>query len=1159
MRILLSPGFITRPPKRITLPVLFLLLFLTGVGPLKSQDFANAAEVNLQQKPDNGRITLRARNEKLTSIFQKIEKLTSFVFVYSSDDINGVQNISIECKNAEIGDVINLLTKQTGFEFEVINDKIIVRTKSSVPKQQQVSMPSSVTVTPQVKSPVDVTISGRVADDSGYAVSGASVAVKGTNIGTVTDADGNFSLAVPESRLEKAVLVVSFVGFDTKEFPINGRKQISIALQRTMKSMEDVVVVGYGTQRRLSVTGSVDKVGSAAISGRPVTNLSTALQGTSPNLIIQQSNFEPGQPVNINIRGLGTLGNNTPLVVIDGIVGGDINLLNPADIESVSILKDAGTAAIYGSRSANGVILITTKKGRKNQKPLVSYTGIYGTQSPRITYKPVHAWENAYYKNESLVNSGLAPAFTPQQIRDFQERGDGDWQAKNLFHDASQQTHTISVSGGGANSSYNLSFGLLDQNSNFIGPDYGYKRYNLRLNQTTDIGRLKLNTIFSYVKVNNKDQPSSASTLIVDAGRVPLYYSFQDTAGNYLTNPVSAQFNPKAILEKGGYRKSNDDEIFGNISADFAVTKEFHLRAVAGGTVRDNNGYGRTVQLNFIPGGVWGDDRTTYNTNYKELNSNVQLMGEYTKSFGVHDIKLLVGASNESFRGENNALYLLKTDSILGVPTTGTKIDDSRSYTSKGTIAGTSTPATIESSLNSLFGRASYAFNNIYFAEFNFRYDGSSKFLKSNRWGFFPSGAVAVRLTENRFLQGFRDHVGDLKLRGSYGILGNQNVADYQYQTSFFNYANAYALNNTAVGGAGVLIGNPQLTWEKAATFNVGIDGSFLKQHLDVSFDFFDKTTRDILYKRSDVPQLFGAAFPDFNVAKVRNRGWEFKATYNHSGRIFSHSVSVNLADNLNELLQLTSGATEEKYPKEEITLLRRVGQPITVYYGFKRDGYFQNLDQIKSGPKPTGGTVTAGDIRYVDKNGDGVIDDNDKFIIGNPFPRYTFGFTYNVRAKGFDLMIFVQGVGKRDQFLRGEQVEPFHVGYGGTMYTHQTDYWTPTNPNATWPRLAENGSASNANNYKLGSTLQIFDAAYARLKNVQFGYTIPGSVLQRAHISKARIYVTAQNLLTLTKLQFLDPEITEFNNATNPNTGSNSARAYFMPIFHGAGLDLTF
>ncbi|MCG2613420.1 TonB-dependent receptor [Terrimonas sp. NA20] len=1134
------------------------MLMLTACVSLNAQvSFAgNRQFVNnyLPQKKEQ-RISLKVKNEKLSSVLSMIEKQTDYVFIYSDDDVNPHQRITLDAKGETLASIVESISKLANINAEFINDKIILRGKNTSKDKKDGVITFSMTgelngQTTERNTGTELSITGKVTDETGEGISNVSLTVKGTTIGTATNANGNYSISIPDN-LSNPVLVFSIIGYETQESPVSGRQSVNIVLRKTEKLLEDVVVVGYGTQRRSSVTGSVDAISKKAIEGKPVANLSQALQGTSPNLIIQQRNFEPGQGVNINIRGLGTLGDNTPLVVIDGIPGGDINLLNPNDIESVSILKDAGSAAIYGSRSANGVLLITTKKGKKNEKATVNYNGIYGIQSPRITYEPVHAWENAYYKNESLANSGLQPGFTPAQIQEFADRGDGDWRLDNILRTAPQQTHNVSISGGSDHSTYLLSLGYLNQENSFIGDGLGYKRYNIRLNQTTEIGKFKLNAILSYAKVQGKDHSSNAGTLIVDAGRVPLYYSFTDSAGNYLTNPVSSEFNPKGVLEKGGYRRSDNDEVFGNLNGEYAFSRSFKVRGVFGGTLRANHGFGRRLQVNFLPGGVYGNDREVYDENYKSLFTNLQLLAEYTRSFKEHSINVLVGGANESFKSEQNRLVKTLTDPNLGTPTTGTIINEGSSINSN--------QGTNETSINSLFGRAGYSFNSKYFAEFNFRYDGSSKFAKDNRWGFFPSVAVAWRVTEERFMDGLKTWVNDLKIRSSYGVLGNQNVNAYQYQTTFFNFSNAYGFNGSPVGGAGFLLGNPDLTWEKAHTLNIGADGSFFNRKLDISFDYFDKTTKDILYTRKDVPAIFGSGFPDYNVAEVKNRGWEVKATYNIRGKHLTQSISINVADNLNELLSLTSGANEQVERREEFELVRRVGRPITVYQGYRRDGYFQTLDDINNGPKFAGSTITAGDIRFVDRNKDGIIDDSDKFILGNPFPRYTFGFTYTASIKGFDLMLFIQGVGKRDAMLRGELVEPFHFGYGGTMYKHQTDFWTPTNPDAKYPRLAEAGSPSNTNNYRTGSDLYLFNAAYARLKNVQIGYTIPAAITRKAHIQRARFYLTGQNLLTLTKLSFFDPEITEFDNNTGFNTGANSARAYPLPVFYGFGLDITF
>ena len=1143
-------------------------LLMINLFPLNAQTAYAEPKIRMQvpsqtiPEPKDELITLNVKNERLATVLEKIEKQTGLIFVFANDEVDVTQKVSIAVTNKNITQVSKQLLQPLGINSMLVKDKIILQAaKGKSPLTEGSNSNNNLLNdnTVAASTYINITIGGKVTDENGKGIGSVTVLLKGASAGTTTNPDGTFTLNIPDDRAN-GVLIFSFVGYITQEIPLVQRKIVNLRLIAESKDLADVVVIGYGTQKKISLTGAVDGINKKVIEGRPVTNLSTALQGVSPNLIIQQRNFEPGQGVNINIRGLGTLGDNTPLVVIDGIVGGDINLLNPVDIESVSILKDAGSAAIYGSRSANGVILITTKKGRKNSSPVVTYGGIYGTQSPRITYKPVHAWENAYYKNESLANSGLAPAFTPEQIQNFAKNGDGDWKVNSIMQNAAQQSHNVSVSGGGINNTYMLSLGYLDQKNNFIGPDYGYKRYNIRLNQSNEYGKLKINTILSYVKVEGKDHSYNSGTLIVDASRVPLYYSFKDTLGNYLTNPVSAQYNPKAILENGGYRKNNDDEIFGNLNAEFAITSDLKIRGVFGGTVRSNSQFSRALPINFIPGGAYALNTPVGDINSKSLFTNLQVIAEYGKKIKLHDIKLLVGGANESFKGQTSGLFRVLTDPLLGIPTTGTTLDPAMvSFNSNGTNSLTGNPATIETSINSLFGRAGYSYNDRYFAEFNFRYDGSSKFAKDRRFGFFPSISAAWRLTEESFLNVVKEKIGDVKVRASYGILGNQNVNAYQYQTSFFNYANAYGFNNIPVGGAGFSLGNPLLTWERAATFNMGIDASFLNKHLEVSFDYFDKTTSDILYTRKDVPQIFGAGFPDFNVAKVNNRGWEMKASYNLPGKLFSHIFSINLADNLNKLLALTSGAHEQTEQLEEFQLLRRVGQPITVYYGYKTNGFYQNLDDINKYPKFAGSTVTAGDLKFVDKNGDGVIDDKDKFILGNPFPRYTFGFTYNVTFKGFDFSMLIQGVGKRDAMIRGEQVEPFHFGYGGTMYQHQTDFWTPTNPNARLPRLAEAGSTSNTNNYRTGSDIFLFNASYARLKNLQFGYTLPAPFIKKAHIQNARIYFTAQNIITLTRLQFIDPEITEFNNNTDFNTGANSARAYFLPVFYGGGINITF
>lgn len=1109
----------------------------------------NATEVKGQEVLDKT-FTLSVENTALNRVFRQIEGQTGVKFVYSSNSINAFRKIDYTARNQRIGDFLNDGLKNYNISYRIIDGQVVLYSGQTTQKTTTQSL--------RAAERFARVISGRVTNDRGEPLQGVTVTEKGTRNAVVSDENGNYSISVEDN----AVLEFTYVGYQAREFPVGSSSVINIQMTNNVQDMSEVIVVGYGTQRRGSVTGAVEAITSKALEGRPSINMATALQGTAANLIVQQTNFEPGQGQSINIRGVSTLGNNSPLVVIDGIVGGNLNLINPNDIESVSVLKDAGTAAIYGSRSANGVLLITTKKGRKNERATVTYSGMYGTQMPRITYKQVDAWDNAYYKNLSLVNSGLAPAYSPEDIARFKENGNGDWRVENIIRNAPQQSHNIAFRGGSANNTYMVSLGVMDQRSNWVGPKYGYTRYNARLNQSTEVGKLKVTTILSYTKVNNKDHSANTGNLIVDAGRVPLYYNFQDSLGRYLTNPVSAELNPLGILRNGGYRKFDDDEVFGSLTAEFQIYKDLKLRGIAGGNVVANKAYEQQNPIRFYPGGGSGLDSRVSDIAFKSRFSNLQLLLDYSKKINRSEINLLAGATNESYHDEKMQITKRYTDPELHVPVDGTEIDPT---VDPGGNRGSynTVNSTGESSLNSYIGRAAYNFDNRYFAEFSFRYDGSSKFPKEKRWGFFPSASAAWRISQEPFFANAKDIVNDLKLRASYGVLGNQNVGNYQYQTTFFSWVNAYAFNNTAVAGSGFSFGNPDLTWEKAATTNLGLDISFLNK-LSLNFDYFDKMTSDILIRREDVPLIFGAGFPDYNFAKVRNRGWEVKATYNIPGEVVNHSFSLNFADNLNELISLNAGVDQyTPYGKEEFKLLRRVGQPVTVYYGYKTNGYFQNLDQINDVngyPRFANSVVGPGDLRYVDRNGDGVITEDDMYILGNPFPRYTYGLMYNMNWKGLDMQIFIQGVGKRAQMIRGEQVEPFHYGYGGTMYEHQKDFWTPTNPGARWPRLAEAGSASNLNNYRRGSDIYLFNAAYGRLKNVQLGYTLPQAISKRAGMQKARLYLTGQNLITISKLDFLDPEMSEFNNNVDPNSsGANSARAYFMPKFYGIGLDLTF
>lgn len=1009
----------------------------------------------------------------------------------------------------------------------------------------------------------DITVSGKVTDEKGQPLPGVSIAVVGTSLGAVSDNNGQFSLRIPENKAN-GKLRFTFIGYVSQEISISGKHVINVGMKPdTNNQLNEVVVVGYGTQNRATINGAVNTVSSKDIADKPVLNTFQALQGESPNLIIQQSTLDPGSNVVVNIRGVGTTGNNDPLVVIDGIVtqsSSSLNTLNPNEIASVTVLKDAGSAAIYGSRAANGVILVTTKSGKLNQKASVSYDGSYGLQMPDVLVHKVSGADNAYYKNEALVNSGLPPAYSPEAIQQLKAQGDGNWDVNHVLYNAPLQSHNLSIAGGSDHSAYYISGGYQNQMSNLIGnggsgDKFGFQKYDLRLNQTSQIGILKVNVILAYTKTRNKTNSVGDNNIFADANRVPHNYSWTDASGNFLTNPVASQYNEYGVLEKGGYNQADNDQIFGNLNGTLSITKDLHLTGVFGGTIENDGNFFRRTQVNYIPSGVYGNDLTTWSNNSKSNTFNTQLYADYGKTIGGHRFKVTLGGSSEYYTQSGFSILETLTDPLLGTSTTGTVIDPVNSYPGV---------AVNSNSLLSAFGRVNYDYKGRYFLDFVFREDASSKFAAGKRSGFFPSVNAGWLVSDESFMEPLKNTVNNLKLRASYGVLGNQNVGNFQYQTTYFNYPAAYGFGNTAnpssiVGGAGTVQSNPDLTWERAATLNLGVDFGLFNNSLTGSFDFFNKVTSDILQRPTDVPSLYGAGLADANVAKVRDRGWELALTYTLRGHKLTQSFTANLADNQNTLLQLTGNQSQQIYNEDVYQLIREVGQPITQYYGYQMAGFFQNQAEVNSYPKPAGAVVGVGDIKFKDLNGDGVINDKDKTILGNPFPRYTFGFTYRLAAGGFDLSLFIQGVGKRDQFLRGELVEPFHYNYGATLYEHQLDFWTPENPNARFPRLATIGSGSNTNNWRTGSDLYKFDAAYARLKNVTIGYTLPKAVSQKIGMSKLRVSLIGQNLYTLTKLKFIDPETSEFGNNLDPTSYSNSARQYVLPIFYGIGLNATF
>ena len=1077
----------------------------------------------------------------LKEAFQKIEAASKYKIAYNGTQLDVSQQVELNQKDTDVLDVLNQVLSGTGYTYSVKGNYVVI----SAPQQE---------VNQNTKK-----VTGVIVDEAGEPVIGANVVIAGTTQGTITDFDGNFSLEASDN----STLEISYIGFLTQKISVKGKKDLRIVLKEDSQKLDEVVVVGYGTRSRKSITGAVDQVNNEVFENRPVTNATQALQGASANLVIQSKNMNPNDnSMNINIRGVSTMGNNDPLIVIDGLISSSstLNNLNPNDIENVSVLKDAGSAAIYGSRSANGVILITTKKGAKGSKPKVTFNGQVGVEDPHILFSPVEGWQNAMYRNQANVNVGSAPQFTPADIRDlYNHRGEEEWLYNQIIQNGLQQNYNLNVSGGSEHTTYMVSASYFNQESNFVG-NFGLERYNFRSNLSTEYGRFKLTSLMAYNRRKERTIAGGTGNTIINSSRVPPYYYYKFMEGDkYLVNDVVGDDNPLALLQEGGYEKKDEDNFIGSLNLDFKIIDGLKATGLVGLDLTQHHRFRRDQKVPLYssadlenPVLYLHSNTMTEDYNEKRYTLSTQFLLDFNRTFNeVHNVSALLGVSNESYTKQASRIAWEYTDEDLGLPTTDESIQNKDNYNSNN--------GTDQTSITSVFGRVGYNYKDKYYGDVSFRYDGSSKFAKDHRWGFFPSFSAGWRLSEESFMEDYKSNIGDLKLRASYGVLGNQNVDNYSYQTVYQMNNNGYVFNNLSVPSTSYTDGNALLTWEKSANFNIGADATFLNGNLYLSVDYFDKKTSNILLT-PEVSTIYGGSAAKENAGEMRNRGWEVTINYKLNSGEFHHNFNFNISDSKNKVTDF--GGKERIDQNDQLYKIIREGEALGSYYGYKTDGLFQSYEEIVNSALPVGASVQPGDVKYVDQNNDGVIDEKDRVVLGNAFPRYTFGFTYNVAWRGFDLNVMLQGVGKRSQYLRGELMEPFHSNYSYCIYEHQLDFWTPTNPDARWPRLVAPGSSSSTNNWGMaGSDIYLLNAAYLRVKNVQLGYTIPKTWTQKFGVDKLRVSINVENPLTFAKNSFIDPESSEFGSDMGgiSGIGANSGRNYPTLSYYGFGLDIEF
>ncbi len=973
----------------------------------------------------------------------------------------------------------------------------------------------------------DIRVAGKVSC-SGESVIGASVVVKGSSTGTVTDIDGNYEIRVKPD----AVLIVSAIGYATEEVSVGGRTTVNISLAEQALNLEDAVVVGYGVQKKVNLTGAVSSVSTEDLKGKPIANVLEGLQGTTPGLVIQQGSSTPGGSPTINIRGYNTMNSNDPLVLIDGIEGSLANL-NPADIDQISVLKDASSTAIYGSRASNGVILVTTKKGSEGLSE-VSYNMTYGIQQATKLPTVVDSWIYAELYNEAAVNSGRSVKFSADQIAAYRNGGTNCKWIEEIYKDtAPQQSHNVSVTGGSGKLSYMASVGYLNQNSLFKGPNYGYDRYNARLNVSNKVlDNLTVNITSQFTRNEIKDHAYWTEWIIEQCNRMPAIYDIKNEDGTY-NYPSGSNSNALERLETGGYRKSINDDMSGTVTADWDIMKGLRLSLSGGARYLNNNTHeNRQASDNPLSGDTENHISESFNR-YTKYTATA-ILSYNTKIAEKHSLGALVGYGYEGEHSNWFGTTRVTADHNFDVMV--------------GTLNGTDAlpisnySGASDWSLYSGFARVNYNYDERYLLEFNIRNDYSSYFAKGNRSGLFPSLSAGWRISQESFWDNIRPYVNSMKLRGSWGLVGNNRISAYQYQQSV-SVTNGMVFDNVAVPSASFASANPGIKWETTRMTDIGLDLGFLKDNLTVSFDYFSNFTKDILVNLS-VPGIFGNGSPVSNAAEVRTRGWELAAGYRFSTGIVNHGISGNISDSWNEVVS-TNG--NELHYGSDVTTIIKEGYPLWSYYTLRSNGLFQSDEEAASSPHLVGVTPKAGDIRYIDKNKDGKIDDEDRFVVGNDFPRYTFGFNYNLEVKGFFFSMFLQGVGKRSRWMRGESVEAFHNNNEGPVLDFHIDRWTPENRDASYPRLTM-GTESTNNATK--SDFWIQNAAYLRVKNIQVGYTFPKEMLEKIRFKDLQVYLSGENPFVFTKMKGgWDPEY----------NADGSGRAYPVARVWSVGLNVKF
>ncbi len=979
------------------------------------------------------------------------------------------------------------------------------------------------------------TITGKVIDPEGLELIGVNIVIKGTMIGTITSTTGDFTLTIPED-IEDPTLLVSYIGYLSQEIPVGTTTIFNLQLLADNELLDEVVVTGYSSTRRSNITGSVSTVEAGELAKLPVNDIDRALSGKVSGVRVNQSTGAPGDAVSIRIRGVGTIGNNDPLYVIDGIpTKGALNVISPSDIESITVLKDASAAAIYGSRSANGVVVITTKKG-KSGKQSISYNGYYGIQKHGRLTPMVNTNEYVDIYNEAATADDR-DVISPEIAATFADVN----HLESIFQTAPVQSHQLSVSGGNEKSQYLISGDYFNQKGIILNSYY--KRYSFKANINTQLNkrlRVNVNSNFAYTKRNIISNSGDGASS--DKGSV-VRYAFFRTPGTaiYKENGDYVDLPPNPKFLGDGYNPVGLANHFDDKEGRYIFLNNllFEIKILENLVFRSNNGMNlnTTNRKKFYE--EWGDrgiDAPGSATNSTAINTALTTNNvlEYEETFKeLHYIRLLLGFEFIHDMTEEHG----------GSRQNYTQQSENFRYLDAGIGEQTSYGSAWEWALTSYFANLEYIYNSKYLMTFTLRRDGSSRFSEKNRYGTFYSGSLAWRLDQESFMENFvnKAQISMLKLRGSYGKLGNQEIGDYPWATIIsggYDYPYGGQSQSLQKGYAISKQGNDDVKWETTKQMDFGIDIRLFNNKLIFNADYFQKVTSDMLIP-FPAPSIGGSAeYPWVNAGSVENKGYEFELSYRNKISDFKYEVSGNFAKVTNEVLTLSGQDAKPiiggEVDNNTFVTVTEVGQAIGTFYVYQMDGIFQTQTDILTHAYQ-GPNVKPGDVKYKDLSGpdgtpDGTIDAYDRVHAGSAIPNFTYGLTINLYYKNFDFSAFFQGVQGNKVYMQiNKDIEGFYRAFPVTKRFYD-DHWTPENTSNEVPRAAWGGATNN----NRPSTRFLEDGSYGRLKNIQLGYTLPKTFSNKILIEQFRIYVSAQNLFTITKFSGLDPEMQTSENSAD-------------------------